>query len=102
MKRNELFFLITVIVCLLAVAVYTIGGALQDIDYHGLSDKPLAEQQEGYERLQKRKKAGEKMQLFSAIVLLVCFLGIMLLALTVGTATAEKQSKKAEQAMLRQ
>ncbi len=102
MNRNELFFMILAIVCLLAFAVYMIGGVIQDIDYHGLANKPLAEQQEEYAKLQKRKKAGETVQLLSAIALFVCFLGIMIFALTVGTTTAEKQAQKAELARNRQ
>ena len=94
--------MILVILCLLAIAFYTIGGVLQDIDYHDLSKMPLTEQQSEYQKMQKRKKTGEKIQLFSAIALLVSFLGIMLTALTVGTANAEKQAKKAELVRKRQ
>lgn len=102
MKRYETFFLIIVIVCLVSFAMFMIGGAIQDIDYHDLSKLPLTQQQDEYARMQTRKSVGEKIQLVSAIFVFVGFLGVAITALTVGTANAEKQLKKAEQAKARQ
>ena len=102
MKRYETFFLMLVIVCLVSFALFMIGGALQDVDYHDLSKLPLTEQQSEYNRMQSRKSAGETIQLISAIAVLVGFLGVAITALAVGTANADKLAKKAEQAKARQ
>ncbi len=101
MKKNELFFMILVIACILSAVLYTIGGALQDVDYHDLSKLPLTEQQDEYGRMQSRKSAGEKIQLVSAILIFISFLGIMSTSLTFATQNAEKRALKAEQAKAR-
>lgn len=98
MKRGDLVFLIIVAACLIAIAFYTIGGTLQDVDYHDLAKLPLTEQQSEYGKMQTRKEIGVKMQFVSAVFILVCFLGIMLTALIIGTSNAEKAAAKAEQA----
>ena len=102
MKRTEIFFLLLVIACLLSFAIYTIGGALQDVDYHELAKLPLTEQQSGYEKMETRRNVGEKMQLVGAILIFISFLGLLLTSLAVGYQNAEKRLAKAEQAALRQ
>ena len=52
--------------------------------------------------MQTRKSIGEKIQLVSAILIFVGFLGITITALTYGVQNAEKRAKKAEQAKARE
>jgi hypothetical protein len=102
MRKNELFFMILVIACILSAVLYTVGGVLQDVDYHELSKLPLTEQQSEFGKMQTRKSIGEKIQLVSAILIFVDFLGIMITALTYGVQNAEKRAIKAEQAKARE
>ena len=102
MKKNEIFFMILVIACILSAVLYTVGGTLQDVDYHDLSKLPLTEQQSEYGKMQTRKSIGEKIQLVSAILIFIGFLGITITSLTFGTQNAEKRALKAEQAKARE
>ena len=99
--KKELLFVIIAAICVFAIAVFMIGGVLQDVDYHDLSKLPLTEQQDEYGRMQSRKSAGEKIQLVSAILIFISFLGIMITSLTFATQNDEKRALKAEQAKAR-
>lgn len=93
MKKEKLF-VITAAVCIFAIALFMIGGVVQDIDYHALSSLPLLEQKAAYDSLQTRKTVGEAMQLCGAILALAGFAAITIVSLTVGYKSAEEAEKK--------
>ena len=93
MKKERLFVIIAA-VCIFAIALFMIGGVVQDIDYHSLSSLPLLEQKAAYDGLQSRKTVGEIMQLVGAILALAGFAAVTVVALTVGYQSAEEAEKK--------
>ena len=93
MKKEKLFVIVAA-VCIFAIALFMIGGVVQDIDYHTLSSLPLLEQKAAYDDLQTRKTVGEIMQLVGAILALAGFAAITVVALTVGQNSAEEAEKR--------
>ena len=93
MKKEKLFVIVAA-VCIFAIALFMIGGIVQDIDYHTLSSLPLLEQKAAYDDLQTRKTVGEIMQLVGAILALAGFAAITVVALTVGQNSAEEAEKR--------
>lgn len=92
--NKETLFIIIAAVCIVAIALFMIGGVVQDIDYHKISGLSLTEQKAAYEGLQTRKTVGEAMQLVGAILSLTGFATITVVALTVGHKNAEEAEKK--------
>ncbi|MBR6921534.1 MAG: hypothetical protein IKH51_05025 [Clostridia bacterium] len=93
MKKEKLFVIVAA-VCIFAIALFMIGGVVQDIDYHTLSSLPLLEQKAAYDDLQTRKTVGEIMQLVGALLALAGFAAITVVALTVGQNSAEEAEKR--------
>ena len=93
MKKEQLFVIVAA-VCIFAIALFMIGGVVQDIDYHTLSSLPLLEQKAAYDDLQTRKTVGEIMQLVGALLALAGFAAITVVALTVGQNSAEEAEKR--------
>ncbi|MBQ7700203.1 MAG: hypothetical protein IJT49_07680 [Clostridia bacterium] len=93
MNKEKLFIIIAA-VCIFAIALFMIGGVVQDIDYHKLAGLSLAEQKAEYDDLQVRKTVGETMQLAGAILALAGFATITVVALTVSHKNAEEAEKK--------
>ena len=92
--KKELLFVVVAAVCVFAIALFMIGGVVQDIDYHALSSLPLLEQKAAYDDLQVRKNVGEIMQLIGAILALAGFAAVTVVALSVGHQSAEEAEKK--------
>ena len=92
--KKEVIFIIIAALCVIAVALFMIGGYIQDIDYHDLSDLPLTEQHAAYERMQTRVAVGHAIQLVSAIGALVGFVMMTVISLTVGSYNAAEAEKK--------
>ncbi len=93
MKKEKLFVIVAA-VCIFAIALFMIGGVVQDIDYHTLSSLPLLEQKAAYDDLQTRKTVGEIMQLVGALLALAGFAAITVVALTVGQNSADEAEKR--------
>ena len=79
MKKEKLFVIVAA-VCIFAIALFMIGGVVQDIDYHTLSSLPLLEQKAAYDDLQTRKTVGEIMQLVGELLALAGFAAITVVA----------------------
>lgn len=77
-------------VALLATALFFIGGAVQDVDMHDLSEYPVEQQAGAYERLESRRDLGEAIQLWAALIMLVSFCGIAVSALIISSDNREK------------
>ena len=92
--KKELLFVLIAAVCILAVALFMIGGIVQDIDYHDLSKLPLLEQKQAYDKMQVRVTVGEAMQLVGAITALAGFVTLTVFSLTVSHKTSEEAAKK--------
>ena len=93
MNKEKLFIIIAAI-CLFAVAVFMIGGVIQDVDYHDLAGLPLLEQKSAYDSMQTRKTVGEITQLIGAILSLAGFATVTVLSLSIGHNTAKEAEKK--------
>ena len=92
--KKELLFVLIAAICIFAVAVFMIGGVIQDVDYHNLSKLPLVEQKAAYDKMQIRKTVGEALQLAGAILSLIGFIVITVITLTVGHNNAKEAEKK--------
>ena len=92
--KKELLFVVVAAVCVFAIALFMIGGVVQDVDYHDLSKLPLLEQKAAYDKMQKRIAVGETMQLAGAILCLVGFVLLTVISLTVGHENAKEAEKK--------
>ena len=93
MNKEKLFVIIAAL-CILAIAVFMIGGMVQDVDYHALSDLSLLEQKVAYDGMQVRVKVGETMQLAGAILALSGFAAITVISLSVGHNSAKEAEKR--------
>ena len=98
---KEKLFVVLVTVCILAIVLFMIGGAVQDIDYHTELTDPslktedaLKNDKADYERLQARKALGEKMQLVGALFALVGFAAVTVFSLRVAHTNAKKAEAK--------
>ncbi|MBP5207235.1 MAG: hypothetical protein J6330_02125 [Clostridia bacterium] len=92
--KKELLFVVVAAVCVFAIALFMIGGAVQDVDYHDLSQLPLLEQKAAYDKMQTRKTVGEVMQLVGAILCLVGFVLVTVISLAVSHENAKEAAKK--------
>ena len=92
--KKELLFVIVAAICIFAVAVFMIGGVLQDVDYHDLSKLPLLEQKAAYDKMQSRRAAGETIQLIGAILSLSGFVAVTVVTLTISHNNAKEAEKK--------
>lgn len=92
--NKERLFIIIVAVCIFAVALFMIGGVIQDIDYHDLSKLPLLEQKAEYDRMQIRRTVGESIQLVGAILAFTGFVAVAVVSLVIGHNSAKEAEKK--------
>jgi hypothetical protein len=92
--KKELLFVIIAAICVFAIAVFMIGGVLQDVDYHDLSKLPLLEQKAAYDRMQSRRAAGEIIQLIGAVLCLTGFATVTVVTLTISHNNAKEAEKK--------
>ena len=92
--NKEKLFIIIVAVCILAVALFMVGGVIQDVDYHDLSKLPLLQQKAAYDQMQIRKTVGEATQLVGALLALTGFAVIAVFALAVGHNSEKEAEKK--------
>ena len=90
---KEKVFIILVAACILSVVIFMVGGIIQDVDYHDISELSLVEQSEAYSKLQARRSFGEKTQLVGAILAFNCFIAIMVFSLVVSSKNANKREK---------
>ena len=91
--KKEMLFVTVAAVCIFAIALFMIGGVVQDIDYHDLSKLPLLEQKAEYDKMQTRKNVGVIMQLAGAILCLVGFVLVTVISLTVSHDNAKEAEK---------
>ncbi len=92
--KKELVFVMIAAVCVFAIAVFMIGGVLQDVDYHDLSKLPLLEQKAAYDKMQTRRTIGEVMQLIGAILALTGFITVTVVSLSISHYNAKEAEKK--------
>ncbi len=92
--KKEMLFVIIAAVCIFAIALFMIGGIVQDIDYHDLSKLPLLEQKAAYDKMEARRTAGEIIQLVGAVMCLVGFVLVTVVSLVVGHENAKEAEKK--------
>ena len=92
--KKEYVFVILAAICVFAIAVFMIGGVLQDVDYHDLSKLPLLEQKAAYDKMQARREVGEIMQLIGAILALTGFVTVTVVSLSIGHYNAKEAEKK--------
>jgi sterol desaturase/sphingolipid hydroxylase (fatty acid hydroxylase superfamily) len=92
--KKELVFVMIAAVCVFAIAVFMIGGVLQDVDYHDLSKLPLLEQKAAYDKMQTRRTVGEVMQLIGAILALTGFITVTVVSLSISHYNAKEAEKK--------
>ena len=92
--KKEFVFVILAAICVFAIAVFMIGGVLQDVDYHDLSKLPLLEQKAAYDKMQTRREIGEIMQLIGAILALTGFVTVTVVSLSIGHYNAKEAEKK--------
>ncbi len=91
--KKELLFVVIAAVCIFAVALFMIGGIVQDIDYHDLSKLPLLEQKQAYDKMQVRVAVGETLQLVGAILSLAGFVTLTVFSLTVSHMNHKEREK---------
>lgn len=92
--KKEMLFAVVAAVCIFAIALFMIGGVVQDIDYHDLSKLPLLEQKAAYDKMETRRTVGEIIQLAGAILCLVGFVLITVISLVVSHENAKEAEKK--------
>ena len=92
--KKELVFVMIAAVCVFAIAVFMIGGVLQDVDYHDLAKLPLLEQKAAYDKMQTRRTIGEVMQLIGAILALTGFITVTVVSLSISHYNAKEAEKK--------
>lgn len=92
MSKSEITVLILAIVCILSIALFMIGGAVQDVDMHDIKTEGVApeDQQDAYAKLNTQRDVGELLQFIAAIITLLSMIGLMIASIMISTDNANK------------